>query len=516
MGVEQETGLATRGLASRFGGAGAAWTAAALVVAVTVLSGYSVGTPFYRVVPLAGRAAQGSDGTLPRDAGTSTTTVTQGAGSQGAQQQATQGTAAGGPGKASGSTRTGLACAPGKNGGSTDTGVTANQIKLASTVVKSGIAVSFLGDVEYGMEAVMNKVNRQGGICGRQLTLQLVDDGWNPTTGQQYLRAFINEGYFALAVVPSSEGLRLAINGGDIDRAGIPVVGSDGMLIDQYTDPWVWPIATSTNGFMHIIAKWAHDQGAQRFGLVYENDYHFGPEGEKAFVGAIGRTGGTIPSGCDVAIASGQTSYSSTVQNFNTACGPTSGNPVDFVALLMEPTTAAVWVGNGGYLGNAGKAIGAAGPQTLFSHTFGEDFARECPSPCNVKFMVWTGFYPPEPPNDTLPAVQQYINGMQVTQSQADYENSFVEGGYDGMELLVQAMQAAGPDLTRARLRQVLDTMRFDSGLSNVEQFGSGSHFADIYAQAFQLTLSGRDFSGFRSMQTGWIQDPWVGQDALK
>ena len=135
--------------------------------------------------------------------------------------------------------RPGLACARGRNGGATDTGVTGDRIKLAATVVKSGIGASFLKEVPIALEAVVNKVNREGGVCGRLLDLKMVDDGWDAARGQQFIRNFISEGVFALAVSPSSEGLDAAIRNGDIARAGIPVVGADGMLISclLYTSP---------------------------------------------------------------------------------------------------------------------------------------------------------------------------------------------------------------------------------------------------------------------------------------
>ncbi|HEX2196832.1 MAG TPA: hypothetical protein VHJ76_07890, partial [Actinomycetota bacterium] len=74
--------------------------------------------------------------------------------------------------------RAGLECAPGKNGGATDQGVTGTEIEMATTVAESGPGAAFLGEVRYGMHAVVAKVNAAGGICGRKLSIQYVDDGW--------------------------------------------------------------------------------------------------------------------------------------------------------------------------------------------------------------------------------------------------------------------------------------------------------------------------------------------------
>jgi ABC-type branched-subunit amino acid transport system substrate-binding protein len=290
----------------------------------------------------------------------------------------------------------------------------------------------------------------------------------------------------------------------------MPVVGTDGMLIDQYTDPWVWPVAASTITTMHIMAKNAYDRGARTFGLVYDQNYRFGVEGAAAFRGALKRLGGTLKA--DVGIQAGQNSYTTDIQNrFNKDC-----SDCDFVAMLLEPQTAVIWIKQGGYLGNAGKAIGVGGPQTLFSDHFANDFAQNCPQPCNTTFWVWTGFKPPQPPFDTDPAVQTYVNDLKATNSSADQTNQFVEGGYDGMQLLIHALQQAGAGLTRKRLQSALDQMDFDSGLSTPRSFRAGNHFANVSMQAFSIVLNGQNFTGWRYERTGWITDPWVGLDTPK
>lgn len=500
------------------GTAWAAWTAAALVVLIAGISTVTLGKPeLVSVAPSSsGPAGQtgttdttgtgGTTGTTGTTGGTTGTNGTTGSGNGSGAAAANAPAAAAKPGQA---------CAPGKNGGATDTGVTDKQVKLAATVVKSGVGAAFLGDVEFGMLAVMNATNRQNGICGRQLSLTLNDDGWSASQGQQDIQKYIQEGYFALAVVPSSEGLRNAIDpvgSGDIDRAGVPVVGTDGMLADQYTDPWVWPVATSTISFMHIMAKNSYDRGAKTFGIVYDSQYRFGVEGDKAFKGAISRlSGASLNSSCDYGIQAGQPTYGNDVSNFNNSC-----SNVDFVALLLEPETAAQWIKDGGYLGTSGKAVGAGGPQTLFTYDFGKDFAANCQGDqCKANFWVWTGFNPPVPPDDSIPQVQAYVNDLNATNSSADHDNQFVEGGYLGMELLVQAMKQVGPNLTRAALRAALDSTTLNSGLTgNPEVFHPGNHYADVSAQAFSLLASTGSFSGFRYQQTGFIADPWVGKDA--
>jgi ABC-type branched-subunit amino acid transport system substrate-binding protein len=403
----------------------------------------------------------------------------------------------------------GLTCAPGKNGGQTDVGVSADSINLASTLAESGVGGSFLGDAQYGILAVINQVNRAGGICGRQLKWTYADDGWSPQTGEQDIRNFINQNTFALAVVPSSEGLNNAANNGDIDGApdpvlgtkGIPVVGTDGMLYSQYTDPWIWPVASSTISTAHIAASQAYHAGARTFGVVYDQNYKFGKEGEAAFKGAVSRLGGQLLA--DVPVQAGAQSYGSQVQSFESGC-----HPCDTTLMLLEPDTALAWIKSDQSSNHyifGGKET--EGPQSLFVSSFGS----QCGQLCN-NMWVWSGFQAPFPPFDSQASTTSYVNAIRSVSNSADTANQFLEGSYAGMQLLVQAIKDISPYVTRARLQQDLNQLTFNDGLSEPLHWSSGNHFANTSMLGFTIQYSG-GFNGFQYQQTGWLKDPWSNLD---
>lgn len=414
---------------------------------------------------------------------------------------ATPGVATPGIGTTQEANPAGFQCAAGQNGGATDVGVTGTSINLASTLAESGIGASFLGDARYGMLAVVNQVNRQGGICGRRLNLSLVDDGWISSTGESDIRNFIAEKYFALAVVPSSEGLNAASESGDIDSAGIPVIGTDGMLNSQYRDPWIWPVAASTVSTAHIAALSAYQAGARTFGIVFDQDYKFGPEGATAFGAAVKRLGGQLK--ISLPIKSGQQSYSNEVNTFVQSCGP-----CDMTFMLLEPDTAIAWIksdqSSGHYIFGSKRT---AGPQPLFVSSFGQ----ACGQLCN-NMWVWTGYQAPYPPFDGAAADTEYVNAIHSVSGSADVANQFLEGAYLGMRLLVHALQEVGPDLTRARLKAALDGMTFDDGLTNPLSWSPGNHYANTAMLGFTIQYS-QGFNGFQYQQTGWVKDPWALQD---
>lgn len=400
----------------------------------------------------------------------------------------------------SGPARTRLSCAAGRNGGATDIGVSPSSIRLASTVVQDGPAASLLGDSPKAMLAVVNRVNRAGGICGRTLDLELVNDGFDAQRGQVFLRNFINsKSYFALPVVPSAEGLSAAISSGDIARAGIPVVGSDGMRIEQYEEPWVWPVATATVSTMRAMVKYGvKNRKAKTFGIVWDSKYKFGVEGKEAFVDMVERLGGTVIT--DVALDPEQPSYASEAQRFNEACG---GDRCDMVALLLLPDAAAKWLSRRPAMG--GRVT--SGAQTLFTDSFGRACVESAGDLCNG-FVVWTGFNPPVGRLASLPGVARFIEDVRSVDPQVDIRNQFLQGAYLGMEVFVEALRRVGPNLTRARLRTTLDQMRFDTDLSGPLQWRRGDHRANPRAQAFTLVSVSSNFTGWRRDGAGWIQDP--------
>ena len=504
-------------------GPGAAWTAGVIAVAITLLSTFTFENPNNASSTVAaGPVTDGAfetdgidqlqvEGTATEGREASTRQVGGGEtnGSTGAQATGNQ---SGGPQGPAGAAD----CAKGQNGGSTAPGVSAKKIKLGATVVRTGIAKSFLADAQFGIEAVRRKVNAAGGICGRLLEIDYKDDGWVPSTGQEIIQKWIGGGeHFGLIVNPSSEGLRTAVSSGLISQSEFPVIGADGQLIGQYKDPWVWPVATSTHSVMHVMAKdalaRAQADGISQpsFAIVWESNFRFGVEGHSAFVKYVARK---CP-GCkivDKEIQGGGESYQTHANEFVGECKKdgVEFKGCDFVAVLLEPATAAQWVkANGLGSGDNPPALGIGAPQPLFVN----DFVRDnCGKPC-AGMRVWTSFKPPIAPFDSEPAVKQYVDDIRAVSASADVNNPHVQGGYVGALMTVEALRQLGPSPTRAALRQLLDQMTFESGLAKPLQFAGTNHFAALSAQAFEavynITGSSASFTGWRYAETGFIED---------
>jgi hypothetical protein len=278
---------------------------------------------------------------------------------------------------------------------------------------------------------------------------------------------------------------------------------------------------------MHLMVKRAYDQGARTFGIVFDKDYRFGIEGATAFENAVERvTGHQIPGyhasndqcvGTYCGISAGQLSYPE-ANTFNKNCqvdnaasphhGSNAAMPsCDLVALLLDPTTALTWLVKSHGAAPTGRFPRTMGPQPLFS----VDFAKNCGSICQG-MEVWTSYNPPLPPYTNQAGVAEYVGAVTNRDPSIDTANSFTEGAYLGMKLLVDAIARVGPKLTRAALKQVLDSQQFDYGLSPALGWAPGNHLGAGEMQGYQFQYQGEQYIS-SALITPYLIDPWLGKD---
>ena len=443
-----------------------------------------------------GTAGSGGSGGTGSTGGKSTGGVNIGGGTSGT----------GGAGSGGGTGGGDLECKAGKNGGATDKGVSATAIKLATTAVLDGEAKTLLEPSVTGIKAVFDKVNKAGGICGRRLELKVDNDSFDKSRGQQIIRNYIEGDYFALPVVPSAEGLGAAIESGEISKAGIPVVGTDGMRNEQYGNEWVWPVAAATTTSMRVMAKYAYEQkGARTFAIVYDDKYKFGIEGKDAFVKQVAALKGVKVEEAGVvtqALDPAQPSYATQANSFNTACG---GGKCDMVALLLLPDTAKKWMSRQPEMGK----LYTAGAQTLFTDRFAQDCVQAAGNRCHG-LAVWTGYNPPIGAAASKPGVAAYVNDVRALNPSIDVTNQFLQGSYLGASVFVEALKKVGPNLTRANLKAVMDSMTYQSDLCSALTWKAGNHRANIRAQSFSMAVSQGAFNNWRN-DSGFLADPSPG-----
>lgn len=504
-----------------------------------------------QIVPLDPDQGIGPDGAADSvddegDGETRTTEVIQGGGGGGNQTAGDPGGAVDvgggtGPGGGSGDGSGG----PGFDGGGGEAapGVSDNAIQFGATYVAEGLACDFLCEVRPAMEAVQNRVNSgdddgEPGVHGRSIQIEFQNDGWDPTVGHGYIENLINQGVFAFAVSPSSEGLNSASEAGLFRDNQVPVVGADGLNNSQFIytktgepNQWIWPVATATTTNVHIIMQDAYERAGDDLepAIVFGNTYRFGVEGAYAFNAAYCRvTGGTMTGG-------GTCEGGETIEGYSpgeTSCQPGSlycgieGNwsgggqttvvkdacdqhDCNFLLLLLEPATALNWMGDF-QISPENLDHGMAGAQPLFTANFGDECGADCEG-----MVVWTG-YKPASLFSQEDEVTQYTRELRNQKGDADIDNQFTMGGYIGMELLVEALEQAGRDLTRGKVVNALNSLALDTGLTAAGglSWSAGNKYANNAAHGFAMTFNETqgNFTGFEQA-TDVVEDPWLGED---
>ena len=354
------------------------------------------------------------------------------------------------------------------NAGATDAGVTGTTVDI--------VARQRLGTSWAGLRSVIDQANRDGGVCGRVIRLTQV------TTGN--------------ALPPSSSYFALVPDSHDpaIDPAGVPVVGSDGLAAAEYRSDWVWPVGTAATSQAHIAVRHAYDAGARTFGIVYDKRA-FGTEADTAFANAVTRLTGADPK-ASVGVDAGKPSYASEFQTFAGGCG--SGG-CDLMLLALDANTALAFLSEGTQRGKVETAA--------LSPVISLAFAQSCKSACD-KLVLWAPYQLPYDQSD--PDVAQYVTDMRAMSPSTDVYDVNNLRGYVAGKALVAALRQVGPNLTRARLQQVLDATRYSSGLVPLVNWTDNA-LGNLAAKGVQIQAGG-GFGGFREV-SGWITDPWAGQD---
>ena len=141
-------------------------------------------------------------------------------------------------------------------GGASATGVTATEIKLGAIVTASGPLPGATEGSIRGTQAYFAKVNAEGGVCGRKLTLLKGDDGLDP---QRARGEFLRLEPQILAMVGGFGGADSGF--GDLVRTtGVPYVGT---LVD--------PAGRGPTVYPRVAEKTAHTAPFEYYKNTYPN-----------------------------------------------------------------------------------------------------------------------------------------------------------------------------------------------------------------------------------------------------
>ncbi|MGH9323245.1 MAG: ABC transporter substrate-binding protein, partial [Vicinamibacteria bacterium] len=343
--------------------------------------------------------------------------------------------------------------------GGTDVGVTGDEILIGTWAPLTGPA-SNLSTIAHGMEAYFRYVNEEeGGVHGRKLRLIVKDDAYDPSKTPAIARELV-DGERVFAILGGNGTANCLAVKDYMALKLIPWVnpGSGARVWTSPVNAYVFSTLPSYVTEGRILAKYAAENlPAQKYGLLYQNDA-FGREGQEGLRLGLRNTGKEIALAQTFEV--GETDLSGAAQRFKD-----EGVDLVFVWTIVEGAAALV---------KAMDAIEGYRPQIVASQILSD------PVMFDLAGGGWEGAIVaasvPEPNSDEPGAtrarqvIQKYGQEMQF--------GTYALWGLSRAEVLVEGLRRAGPELTRLKLIQSLESIQDwnDNFLGHPISFDAENH----------------------------------------
>jgi len=327
-----------------------------------------------------------------------------------------------------------------------DPGVTASSIKLGITVPMTGIASPGYNKIPGAMKAYFDYVNDNGGVNGRKITLVIKDDQYIPTTSVAKANELIlKDKVFALVGTLGTASTKAISASTQLAKRGIPSLfvntGFSGFA-DPKAYPTTFSILPSYQMEAKIMGKFLKEKYAdKKLALIYQDD-DFGRDALAGFKQA-GITFGTY-----IPYASGSQSLPATGAGWISKL-KASGAEVTVLFGVSSASTAA--------LANAYAAQFKT--QWVLGSVGGDATTIAATNKAYVPLLYGAkGFSFAAAPTDATDEYIKLFQSIYATAQPAQTFDNNVVAGMSNAFLAVQALKAAGADLSRAGLIKAIES----------------------------------------------------------
>lgn len=346
------------------------------------------------------------------------------------------------------------------------TGLTKDTIKLGVFGPMTGSAALF-GKAVFGVEAVFKEVNDKGGIHGRKIELVREDTACDPARGlAAYKKLVSQERVFAINGGLCSN-VMMAVKS-EIEKSKVPFVVI-GAASPRISDPLVanlfQPVATTDEIGKTIIDYAMSRPDTTKIAFVSHSD-DWGKSNRDPALAYLKEKFKLDPV-ADLTMERGSSDATPQVLRLR-------NSGAQFVVLMMYPAEVAIFMRDA-Y--KYGLKIPVLGPQSISL----EDTRDRVGGIAAVRNMA---VYYPYAKTLHSPEMKRWADLINKYYPSERVE-SFSFLGMSGAYALVQALQDAGPDLTREKLIAALDNIKsFDSGISSAPVSFSPQSHAGIHGGA--------------------------------
>ena len=374
-----------------------------------------------------------------------------------------------------------------------DPGLTATTIKLGITSPLTGIAAPGYQKIPGAMKAYFDYVNANGGVNGRKITLVSKDDQYIPTTAVAKANELIlRDKVFALVGTLGTASTKALTSSTQLSQRGIPSLfvntGWSGFA-DKKAYPTTFSILPSYQMEAKVVGKLLKDQYAgKKLAIIYQDD-DFGRDALAGF-----KTAG-VTFDTTISYASGSQALPATGAGWVTKLKAAAPDVTVFFGVSSATTALLAASVQGGWIGKTQFIFGSVGGDAT---TISSKSAALVPLLRGSKGLSFAPA-PTDVNDEYIKLFQTIYAAAQPTQT---FDNNVVAGMSNAF-LAVQAIKAAGKNLTRKGLINVIETKgsTFASpfltplGYSTTSHVGATGYWIGTYGATGALTPDGGKYT---------------------
>jgi branched-chain amino acid transport system substrate-binding protein len=322
-----------------------------------------------------------------------------------------------------------------------EAGVSADEVRIGMVNAQSGPAEGLGLGMRAGAQAYFDRVNAEGGVHARKLRLIVHDDGYEPARSAQLTRALINTSkVFALLGYVGTPTSRAALPIATEAKVPFLFAFTGAEFLRTPVKQWAFNVRASYFDETEALIEHIHsDMGSQKIALLMQDD-SFGETVKGGIAGALSKRGLRIHSEARI------------LRNSLDVAGAVN-------SLQQAKPEAIMFVGTYQQLAAAikhAKAIGVTARFFTVSFIGTENFISAAGADGDG---VYISQVMPSPHDRSLAIIREYLADIMP----ADVGYASLEG-YIGARVFVQALQATGPQPTRAELADELQYLSSDLG----------------------------------------------------
>lgn len=346
--------------------------------------------------------------------------------------------------------------------------VAAGELVVGQVAALSGPLAPTGSQMRAGVQLYFDAVNAEGGIHGARLRLVWKDDGYKATETVRLARELLKESQpVAFIGFVGTGNVEAMLDQKVLSEAGIPLlaVRSGAASLVRRNDPLLFMTRASYAEEIEKIVDQYVTTGSTHFALLFQDDA-FGRDALVSAEEAIGKAGGSL-------VAKG--SYEKNTTDVAAAVKTIAAAKPQAVIMLANTAASAEFL-------KQSRAAGNFAQYVALSVTDAAQVVKAIGAE-QAEGLVLTQVVP-DPNGRSVPLIREiHDNFAKFAPKDASINQTFVEG-YLGAKVLGEGLRRAGPNPSRKKLREALETMKsYDAGgvfISFAANRHSGSRFVDI------------------------------------